>query len=128
MIVTQGGYFGGWGLMIQGGRPEFVYRATERDGDEMRLIAPEVLSRGHHVLEADFHYDGGGLGKGARVTLQIDGRAVAQGKLKRSVSFLFGEDAAIGRDTGTALNGTYTLPFKFGGTIQWVKIHLAKAE
>lgn len=128
MIVTQGGWFGGWGLMVRNGKPEFVYKTTEQVANSVDVIGSEPLSPGHHVLKADFDYEGGGLGKGAKITLQVDGHAVAQGRLKHSLAFIVGEDAAIGRDTGTALTDAYKVPFKYLGRINSVKIHLARAE
>ena len=128
MLVTQGGWFCGWGLMVRNGKAEFLYKVSEQEGDGMDILGQAPLSPGHHVITADFTYDGGGLGKGANVDLKVDGKSVAKGRLARTDGFLFSGNASIGRDDGTALIDDYALPFEYPGTIHSVKIHLAKAE
>ena len=128
MIVTQGGWFGGWGLMVRNGKPEFIYMTTSRADDGVDLIGTKLLPPGHHVLKVDFTYDGGGIAKGAAILLTVDGETTAKGHLNRSIGFIVGEEATIGWDSGTALTEDYKLPFKYPDTIHSVKIHLARPE
>ena len=55
----------------------------------------------------EFTYDGGGLGKGADVTLFVDGKAVGKGRVQRTHSFAFALDETleVGRDIGRARLG-----------------------
>ena len=54
-------------------------------------------------------------------------RKVAEGRLERTVpiQFSIGEGLDIGMDTGSAVDFTYQLPFKFRGDIKQVTVDLA---
>jgi arylsulfatase len=75
----------------------------------------------------DFKYDGKGLGKGGPVTLSVDGKPAADGKLERTVPLLFSADETldIGEDTGTPASEDYHVPFKFTGELKKVMIELS---
>ena len=75
----------------------------------------------------DFKYDGGGIGKGGTGTLVVDGKQVAQGRIEHTVAVRFTmsvETFDIGEDTGTPVNLSYDVPFKFTGQIDSVTIDL----
>jgi arylsulfatase A-like enzyme len=125
MIVTQGGRFSGWGLMLKDGKPTFIYRASNQPVDLTEVQSPRTLLPGPHRLSVEFSYDGGGIGKGGTVTLMVDGVEVASGHLPRTVPASFSlEGAVIGHDTGTALTADYRVPFAFEGTIDRVDLKL----
>jgi Arylsulfatase A and related enzymes len=65
-------------------------------------------------------------GKGGTVTMTANGNKIAEGRLERTVpvQFSLGEGLDIGMDTGSAVDFTYKLPFKFTGTIEKVEIDL----
>ena len=125
MIITHGGLEGGYGLYLREGRPVFVYNflGVERP----TFAADKPLPPGPCKLVVDFAYDGGGMGKGATVTLTANGPKVAEGRLERTVpiQFSIGEGLDIGMDTGSAVDFTYQLPFKFTGDIKQVTVDLA---
>ncbi|MBP6877051.1 MAG: arylsulfatase [Phenylobacterium sp.] len=125
MIITHGGLEGGYGLYLREGRPVFVYNflGVERP----TFAADKPLPPGPCKLVVDFAYDGGGMGKGAKVTLTANGAKVAEGRLERTVpiQFSIGEGIDIGMDTGSAVDFTYQLPFKFTGGIERVTVDLA---
>ena len=76
------------------------------------------------ALGVRFDYDGGGLGKGGRVHLMVDGAEVASGRLERTVPFLLsmsGETLDVGVDTG-APAGPHPARFPFTGTIERIEI------
>jgi arylsulfatase A-like enzyme len=124
-IVTQGGYFNGWGLLMRGGKPVFIYRRSNQPADLTEITAPDVLAPGHHNVSVDFAYDGGGPGRGGAVSLKIDGAQAATGRLQRTVPASFTiEGAAIGHDTGTAISTDCAVPCRFNGTIASVEIKL----
>jgi hypothetical protein len=83
-----------------------------------------------HTLLYDFKYDGGGLGKGGTGTLSVDGKQVAQAKLEHTVPVRYALDEGldVGEDTGTPVNLTYDVPFKFTGKIDKVTIDLQPME
>jgi len=121
MIVTQGGRFTGWGLMVTEGAPRFVYRINDHEDGFLDLKAAP-LSPGAHQLAVAFKYDGGEAGKGGQFTLSVDGKPVGDGRVARTAGLLYGEDAAIGRDTGTPILAKYGIPFTFQGQISEVTI------
>ncbi|WP_313458156.1 arylsulfatase [Stenotrophomonas sp.] len=124
MIITQGGSEGGYGLYFKDGKPAFVYNFL---GQERPVFSAEkALPPGKAHIEVRFDYDGGGMGKGGKVTLTVDGTTVASGRLERTVpiQFSIGEGLDIGLDTGSAVDWNYTLPFRFTGTIDHVDVEI----
>jgi hypothetical protein len=85
---------------------------------------------GKHTLVLDFKYDGPGLGKGGLVTLTVDGKAAADGKLQKTIPFRISADETldIGEDTGTPVSEDYHVPFKFTGTLEKLVIHLGESR
>ena len=79
-------------------------------------------------LVLDFKYEGKGeeRGKGATVTMSVNGVKVAKGHLERTIplQISLGEGMDIGEDVGSAVDFTYKLPFKFTGKIEKVTIDL----
>jgi hypothetical protein len=98
-----------------------VYRYT--------VAGSDTLSPGTHTILLDFTYDGG-LGKGGIVTLQVDGKEVAQGRIERTIPFRISADETldIGEDTGTPVSEEYHVPFRFTGDLKKVAIQLTDAK
>ena len=126
MIVTQGGLEGGYGLYLHQGKPTFVYNYLSLE--RPTFAAKEALPAGKAKLAVNFAYDGkkGEVGKGGKITLSVNGKTVAEGKLKRTApySLSIGEGLDIGEDVGSAVDFTYKLPFKFTGKIEKVTVEL----
>lgn len=124
VIATQGGRFAGWGLYLLQGTPVFHYNLA--DVTRSTLKAPQKLAPGKHSLLVKLAYDGGGAGKGASVTLHIDGQQVAETKLDRTIGYRIALDETfdIGEDTGTPISEDYQVPFKCTGKLATVKIRL----
>lgn len=124
MIVTHGGLEGGYGLYLNEGVPTFVYNflGTER----MTVAGKQPLPKGKVNLSVDFKYDGGGAGKGGDITMSANSKAIATGRMQRTipVQFSLGEGLDIGEDVGSAVDFTYKLPFRFGGKIEKVTVDL----
>jgi len=127
-LVAQGGWLVGWGLYIIGGKTQFIYKATGQRRDMLRLVAPDALVAGHHEISVAFSYDGGGIGKGGKAELLVDGHEVAGGRLERTFGALIPNEggASIGRDYGTTLTDDYRSPFTYPGTIEKVTIDLVR--
>ncbi len=136
VLATQGGRFGGWGLMVAGAKPLFAYAYTNQDGakypgqyeGKWRFEGKEQLTPGKHTIGFDFIYDGGGVGKGGTGTLTVDGKKVAEGRIAKTVPFRFSLDESfdIGQDTGTPVIDEYDakMPFAFTGTLYKVEFKL----
>jgi arylsulfatase len=128
VLATQGGRFGGWGLLLMDGKPEFVHAFSNQAQHKYRVASTERLAPGQHTIRFDFQYDGGGRGKGGTGALLVDGKQVAKGRIERTVPNRFSLDETfdVGLDTGTPVVEDYTgqMPFKFSGKLEKVTIEL----
>ncbi|MBR1279088.1 arylsulfatase [Bradyrhizobium sp. AUGA SZCCT0283] len=136
MIATFGGRFGGYGLYLLKGKPVFVYNMLnlKRYRWEGGVGAEDWLGRslepGKHTIVFDFKYDGPGLGKGGAGVLSVDGKVLAQQKMEHTIPFMMAIDESfdIGMDTRTPVDDSYTLPFKFTGTIDKLTIKIGPEQ
>ena len=139
MIVTFGGRFGGYALYLLEGKPVFVYNLLDMErfrweGGVGSFIGEDFYGRalkpGKHTLVFDFKYDGPGPGKGGTGVFTVDGRELAHKKIEHTVPLLMTIDETfdIGLDTGTAVDDSYQLPFKFTGTIDKVTFKLGPEQ
>ncbi len=124
MIITQGGYFGGYGLYVEKGKPIFHYNFV--GVAHYRIAGNDPLAPGKHSMRVDFSFDGGGMGKGGTAVLSVDGNAVAQGRIEHTIPVRVSLDESldVGEDTGTPLDASYDVPFLFPGKIEKVTIDL----
>ncbi|CQD16497.1 arylsulfatase AtsD_2 [Mycobacterium europaeum] len=117
VVICIGGAMAGWSLYLQRGIPRFAYNYL---GHELTTIAAtEPLPEGPVALAVSFDYDGGGLGKGASVSLRVNDMTVAGGRVERTVPFRFsmsGETLDVGTDTGSPV-APYGHDFRFTGRI-----------
>jgi arylsulfatase len=117
VIICVGGSMSGWSLYAQDGVPRFTYNYL---GHQLTTVAAaEPLPEGPVVVGLSFDYDGGGLGKGASVTLRVNDITVAGGRVERTVPFRFsmsGETLDVGTDTGSPV-APYGHDFRFTGLI-----------
>jgi len=128
VIATEGGRFGGWGLLMTEGKPEFVYAFSNQPQHKYRIASQEPLGPGNHIIQFDFKYDGGGIGRGGTGTLLVDGKQAAQGRIEKTIRARFSLDETfdVGQDTGTPVVEDYVdkMPFKFTGTLTKFVINL----
>jgi arylsulfatase len=131
VLATQGGRFGGWGLLLMDGKPEFDYALSQQPQHKYRVTSNKKLAPGKHTIKLDFQYDGTGYGKGGTGTLSVDGKQVAQGRIEHTIPIRFSLDETmdIGEDTGTPVVEDYVnkMPFKFTGTLKKVVVELGKS-
>ncbi|MBP7868202.1 MAG: arylsulfatase [Acidobacteria bacterium] len=127
VLVTHGGLSGGYALLVRDGKPSFHY--NNLDISRIDIAAPAALSPGKHTVGFDFTYDGGGFGKGGAGKLLVNGQPVAQGRLDATIPLRFSLDETfdIGEDTGTPVNLTYDVPYRFAGRIGKVTFTLAES-
>jgi arylsulfatase len=128
VLITQGGLFGGYALMLRGGKPLFHYNFV--NVAHYSIGAEQPITQGKHTIVFNFSYDGGGIGKGGTGTLSVDGKQVAQGRIDRTtpIRFSLDEGLDVGEDTGTPVSEDYDVPFKFTGKIENVTIDIKKAD
>jgi arylsulfatase len=126
MIVTQGGLVGGYGLYVRAGKPTFVYNYLALN--RPTIAGADPLPAGKVKLEVDFAYHGaaGEVGKGATVTMKVNGAEVATAELEKTIpiQIALGEGLDVGMDIGSAVDFTYRPPFPFTGSIDSVTVAL----
>jgi hypothetical protein len=137
VIVTEGGRFGGYALLlskgiegIRHGKPVFIYNLL----DLKRTIwdGPE-LSPGKHTIVFKFKYDGPGFGKGGTGELFVDGQSVDKKTMEHTTPIMFPEDEDfdVGQDTRTGVamvEYRYDVPFKFTGKINKLSFDLGPLQ
>jgi arylsulfatase len=124
VIVAAGGYFAGFSLYLQQGRPKFTYNYF--GSKYTTLEGKQTLAPGKAVLRYDFAYDGGGLGKGGVAKLYVNDLVVAEARIEATVPLGFSADETldVGVDTGTPATDTYEGTFPFTGKIGIVTFNL----
>ena len=128
VILAQGGRFAGFTLYVKDGKPAYTYNYLGLR--QYSMAATQPLPAGKATIGLDFAYDGGGVGKGATVTLFVNGAKAASGRIDQTHCCLFSldEGADVGADAGTPVSTAYVSPFTFTGTISKVTVTLAKQE
>ncbi len=122
VIMGFGGVAAGVTLYLDDGVPVFDYNYF----DEHTIVkGNKPLPAGEATIEVDFAYAGGGAGKGATITLNANGKKVAEGKMEATVGGRFGIDTfGIGEDTGQPVTFDYDPPFAFNGEIEEVVVEI----
>ena len=66
-------------------------------------VSPQALSSGPATVTLDFVHDGGGVGKGGKATLYVNGQSVAEGRVEKPQPNVFSADetADVGIDNQT---------------------------
>jgi arylsulfatase len=123
-ILSFGGSDGGYGLYIKEGKPVFVGNFLNQVLTRATSTSP--LPAGPAKVRAEFAYDGGGLGKGGNISLFVNDKKVGEGRMEHTQAMTLGLGGTldIGEDTGSAVDESYTPPFRFGGTIKQVTVDL----
>ena len=100
-ILSQGGRFGGWSLYMKDGKPAYVYNFLGLA--RYTITSPQALPPGPATVTLDFVYDGGGVGKGGKATLLVNGKPVAEGRVEKTQPNIFSADetADVGIDNQT---------------------------
>jgi len=127
-ILSIGGSDGGYGLYVKDGKPVFAGNFLNRT--IARAASSEALPEGKSQVRAEFAYDGGGMGKGGKLTLFVDGKQVGEGRLEQTqgITLGLGGTLDVGADTGTAVDEVYTPPYAFNGGIEQVVVDLKPAK
>ncbi len=100
-IIVQGGRFGGWAMYANQGKVGYAYNFLGLE--KTAIESPEALPPGKHAVRLEFDYAGGGLGKGGKAILFVNGSKVAEGDIPRTHPIIFSaeETADVGIDLAT---------------------------
>jgi arylsulfatase len=129
MIVTAGGFNGGYGLYLLNGKVVFNYNMLMLA--QFRCESQLPLRPGKHTIAFDFKYDGPGIAKGGAGALKVDGVDVGTLKMPHTIPFLLpiAETFDVGIDTRTSVNEKdYQVPFRFNGKINKLTFKLGPTK
>jgi len=90
-----------------------------------------VMSPGDHQVRMEFAYAGGGLGKGGKVTLYLDGKKDGEGDIGATLAMIFSADDGcdVGKDGGSAISPDYKAGKNaFNGKVKGVQISIAEDD
>jgi arylsulfatase len=122
VIVAMGGITGGWTLYSKSGKPKWCYNFFGLEQTYVEGAKP--LSPGEHQVRVEFAYDGGGIGKGGKYSLFVDGRKAGEAPIKRTEPFAFGEESLdLGHEAGSPVTADYGDhgANRFSGQVTWVE-------
>ena len=124
VLLAQAGRFGGWSLYVKDGKPSYTYNWLGLQ--RYTVTAAQPLAPGKATIRFEFAYDGGGMGKGGKGTLLVNGKQVATGRIERTQCCFFSADEGtdVGADEGTPVTEAYKPPFRFTGKISKVTVEL----
>jgi arylsulfatase A-like enzyme len=133
MVLAHGGRFGGYGLLLDAGRPRFIYsyhgiHQTSIDGDK-------VLPAGRRQLRFVFEKTGAadlGAGHGAAGvgTLYVDGKQVGRGRIEPTAPAMinFSGMMTCGYHPAEEFEPHHGAPFAFSGHIVSVEVRTDGAQ
>ena len=125
VLATQGGRFGGYSFYVKNGRPVFHYNAI---GPRQYVIAAnEQLTAGAHKISASFSADRPERGSGGSLTLAVDGKPIAQGRIEATLKgwISLSEGLDVGEDRLTPIGDDYAIENNwFSGKLNSVSIEL----
>ena len=123
VVLAQGGAFGGWVVYFKDGHLKYCYNLV--GVHRYYAESTEPVTAGDHQVRIEFAYDGEGITKGGDVTLYVDGQQVGDGRVDRTMPFIFSADDGMDVGTDTGLRVTDDEPKGyFTGEIRWVQIDL----
>ena len=100
--------------------------------DRFFVRAPSALPSGTVNVQYQFDNEGGQPGAGGDGTLLVNGAVVAEGRIDKTVPFIFSADETmdIGQDTASPVSDDYPSgpASAFAGTINWVQVDLVGEE
>lgn len=126
VIVSQGANIGGWSLYAKNGKLKYCYNW----GGFKHFFAESTdpLPAGRHQVRMEFAYAGGGLGKGGKATLFVNGKKVGEGEIGATLAMIFSADDGcdVGEDSGAPVSPDYgPVGNAFNGEIRGVQLSIA---
>jgi arylsulfatase A-like enzyme len=128
VIIAQGADIGGWSLYAKGGKLKYCYNWGGFKHFFIEGATP--IPAGEHQVRMEFAYAGGGLGKGGKVTLYIDGNKDGEGDVGATLAMIFSADDGcdVGKDGGSAVSPDYKPGDNaFNGKVKGVQLAIADA-
>ncbi|MEC7501587.1 MAG: arylsulfatase [Planctomycetota bacterium] len=132
VILTQGGRFGGWCLYMKEGKPVYTYNYLGLE--RFTVASDKEIPAGDATVVLEFDYDGKkkeDVGKGGDVTLSVNGKTVAQGRVEKTQPLIFSADetADVGLDNQTPVAsdlGVGRSATRFNGDIKKITLDVGE--
>jgi len=127
VIISQGANIGGWTLYAKDGKLKYCYNWG---GLKHFIVDGGKIPAGAHQVRMEFAYAGGGLGKGGKASLFIDGKKTGEGDIGATLAMIFSADDGcdVGEDSGSPVSPEYSSQGnRFNGTIKGVQLAIADA-
>ena len=128
VIISQGANIGGWSLYANKGKLKYCYNLFGIH--YFYTESKDPLPAGQHQVRMEFAYAGGGLGKGGRVSLFVDGKQVGQGEVGATAAMIFSADDGcdVGLDGGAPVSQDYgPTGNAFNGVVKGVQLAILDA-
>jgi arylsulfatase len=129
VIISQGANIGGWSLYAKGGKLKYCYNWG--GFRHFFVESAQVLPAGQHQVRMEFDYAGGGLGKGGKATLYVDGQKVGEGAVDATLAMVYSADDGldIGEDSGAPVSPDYgPVGNGFNGEVKGVQLSIIPDE
>jgi arylsulfatase len=126
VLVAQGANIGGWSLYVKDGKLKYCYNLA--GVKHFFVESAAALMPGEHQVRMEFAYAGGGLGKGGKVSLFVDGKPAGDGEIPTTQAIVFSADDGcdVGEDTGAPVSPDYgPIGNGFNGTVKGVLLSIA---
>ncbi len=126
VIVCQGANIGGWSLYTKSGKLKYCYNLA--GVNHYFVESTDTLPAGRHQVRMEFDYAGGGLGKGGKVTLFVNGEPAGEGDIPMTQAIVFSADDGcdVGEDSGAPVSPDYgPVGNAFNGDIRGVLLSIA---
>lgn len=125
VIAAQGANIGGWSLYAQDGKLKYCYNVV--GVNRYFVESAGALPPGPHQVRMEFAYAGGGLGKGGKVTLFVDGKPAGEGNIPMTQALIFSADDGcdVGEDSGAPVSPDYgPVGNAFNGNVKGVLLSI----
>jgi arylsulfatase A-like enzyme len=129
VIVCQGANIGGWSLYAKAGKLKYCYNWGGLK--HFFVESSDPLPPGEHQIRMEFAYAGGGLGKGGKASLFVDGKKVGEGEIAATLPTIFSADDGcdVGEDSGAPVSSDYKPgDNRFTGVVKGVLLSIAEDE
>jgi arylsulfatase len=126
VIISQGANIGGWSLYAKNGKLKYCYNWG--GFKHFFVESADKLPAGQHQVRMEFAYAGGGLGKGGKATLFVDGKQVGAGEIGATLAIVFSADDGcdVGEDSGAPVSPDYgPRGNAFNGEVKGVQLSIA---
>jgi arylsulfatase A-like enzyme len=127
VIVAQGANIGGWSIYFNEGKLKYCYNYG--GFQNFFVESADIIAPGDHQVRMEFAYAGGGLGKGGKVTLYVDGKKVGEGDVTATLAIVYSADDGldVGEDSGAPVSPDYgSTGNAFNGKIKGIALQIGE--